>query len=265
MRRACSRADVDVSAPDRLPELGVASTPERAAADEAVAAGLEQEIEPRLRHEWADHAGPIDDPARRLRELREVRCGVLDRDDVVDLHEPVGEVGTDVDAAAVRPVVDHHRRVHRVGEVAEVRHGLVGVGLRVRRRCRPDPVGPRTDCVTPQLARLARGVRRAADHHGHPAGDGVDRVLGDEPPLIGRLRKPLARRAVDEHAVHPLADVPLEQRSVRLGVVAPVGGERRGQAGQYPRQLTSSLLMLSSSRYRRSWIVLRPAGVRSTA
>ena len=64
--RAARRArvpTVDVAAPDRLPELGVAGAPERAAADEAVAADLEQELEPRRRHERPEHASPVDDPA----------------------------------------------------------------------------------------------------------------------------------------------------------------------------------------------------------
>ena len=52
--------DVDVAAPDRLPELGVRRAPERAAADEPVAAVLEQELEARDAHERAEHAHAAD-------------------------------------------------------------------------------------------------------------------------------------------------------------------------------------------------------------
>ena len=127
---------VGVAAPDCLPELGVACAPERAPSDEPVAAVREEELEPGDRHERAEHAHGAEHPARRLEELLLVRRRVLDRDDVVDGGDPLGQVGADVDARPVRPVVDHQRRVDAARDVLEVPDGLVGIRLRVRRRRR---------------------------------------------------------------------------------------------------------------------------------
>src|SRR5439155_26676353 len=100
-----------------------------AAADESFAALLGQELEARDAHERAEDAHASYDPLRRLEELREVGRAVLDRDDVVDRRHPLGELRTDVDARAVRPVVDHQRPGHSVRDVLEEAYGLVRVRL----------------------------------------------------------------------------------------------------------------------------------------
>src|SRR5439155_15493486 len=57
-----------------------------------------------------------------------------------------------------------------------------------------------------------------------------DRSLGNELALLRRLREPLPGRAIDQDAVQAFADVPLEQRAVRIRVVALIVAER-GRAG----------------------------------
>ena len=69
------------------------------------------------------------------------------------------------------------------------------------------------------------------DDHRDPAGDVLDNRPRDELPFVGRLREPLAGRAVHEHAVQPLADVPVHQRAVR----EPLERERRQRVRQVSR------------------------------
>ena len=107
-----------------------------------------------------------------------------------------------------------------------------GIRLRVWRRRRADAVGAGRDRVPAELDRLLRGERRAPDDDRHPARDLVDRRLGDEAALLRRLGEPLPGRAVDEDAVHPLADVPLDERAERLEVEGAVAVKGVGQAGQ---------------------------------
>ena len=134
-------------------------------------------------------------------------------------------------------------------------HGLVGIRLRVGRRRRADPVGAGRDRVPAELDRLASPCSDVQPiTTGTRPATCVDRVLGDEPPLVGRLREPLARRAVDEDAVHPLADVPLEQRAVRLGVELPSAVNGRGAGGPVARASRRRLCSCSASSGRGSWM-----------
>ena len=56
------------------------------------------------------------------------------REVFAEVDEALGQVGPDVDARAVRPVVDHERRVGAASDVAVELDDLVRVGLGVRRR-----------------------------------------------------------------------------------------------------------------------------------
>ncbi len=111
------------------------------------------------------------------------------------------------------------------------------------------PSAPDGERVRRELDRLARRVGGAADDDGHPAGGGLDRGLGDPAALLGRLREPLAGRAVDEQAVHAAADVALEQRAQRVEVEALLGVERGGAGG--PVALPGDVVAIHASLLRR--------------
>ena len=98
-----------------------------------------------------------DDALRRLEELLESpACVSLIATTLSIAAIRVGEVGADVDARPVRPVVDHQRRVDRrrrcPGSSATVSSGYVfeyGGGVE------PIAVGARRDRVPAELGRLA--------------------------------------------------------------------------------------------------------------
>ena len=158
-------------------------------------------------------------------------------------------------ARAVHPVVDHQRRVDAVREVLVVLHDLVGrTASTYGGAVDSIAVGTRGDRVRRELDGLLRRVGTVQPiTTGDPAGDCVDRVLGDEPPLLGRLREPLAGRAVDQDrracpgrcTTRGARGAPRRRSSRRRGT----GSGRRASSRASRRRFGSSLPPFRSGAY----------------
>ena len=198
----------------------------------------------------------LDDALRRLEELVEVRRAVLERDDVVDVREPLGELGRrcrrSCRAASCRRAIGASTPSRDVLVVARPsRRDTSSSTAAASTRCRRHRPRSRAGRARPPPSPCSDG---APDRRRDAACDLIDRRLGDEPALLRRLREPFAGRAVDQDAVHPYSEVESSRARSASGSRLPSCGERgraRGPvAAARRRRRGPCVVLLRSSRVR---------------
>ena len=146
----------------------------------------------------------------------EVGGGVLDADDIGDLGQPRHRLDAHVDHRAAGDVVNEDRDVgsRRHRREMGIKPGLSG--LVVIRRDHQRRVGAHPLGVLGKARRLLGRVRSGAGDHRHPPADGLDANLG-HPAVLGVAEGGrFAGGSARHHAMHPLADLPIDEFLERL-------------------------------------------------
>ena len=196
---------------------------------------------PDLVHRHAEDAHLVLQREEHVDEVPQIGGGVLDRDHVRQLRDRAQQLERHVDVGARRPVVDADRQRHRRVDLAIETEDLAVGRHHVRRRRHQDAVEAMLGRKPRMRGYFRDGVRAAARDQRHLAAqlarDGCISCLRS----AGRDREPLALRAADDDAVHPLIPQPLQQPLHGLEVERPVARKRRRDAGIYPRHCTECL------------------------
>ena len=179
----------------------------------------------------------------------EIVDGLLDADEVRRaVLDGFQRVERDADGRAARDVVDHPRHVVPARELQVIRDEAALRRPDVVRRDDQERVGAGVERVLGQHAALRERLRARCRDDGHAAGRRLDGERHEPVALVGRQRRGLGRRAVDEDAVRAFLD--LEFDELRIAVVIDVAAfersdERRNRAAQRGESMSSLRHFLS--------------------